>query len=51
VNVAHRTEGIPQRTRRTGVRVRESRLTIALSALRLAACHGMLVKSTRLRRA
>jgi len=35
----------------SGVRMRESRLTIALAALKLAACQGMLLKSRRLRRA
>jgi hypothetical protein len=30
--------------RSSGVRLRESRLTIALTALRLAACHGVLKK-------
>jgi hypothetical protein len=35
----------------SGVRLRESRLTIALAALRLAACQGRIVRSRRLSRA
>jgi hypothetical protein len=31
--------------RRCGVRMRESRLTIALAALKLIACHGRLIKA------
>lgn len=33
----------------SGVRVRESRLTLALTALRLATCQGLVAKSRRLR--
>jgi len=31
--------------RRCGVRMRESRLTIALAALKLIACHGRLIEA------
>jgi len=34
---------------RVGVRMRESRLTLALCALKLATCEGAIIKSRRLR--
>ena len=37
------------RERRVGVRLRESRLTLALAAIKLAECQGAIIKSRRLR--
>ena len=38
------------RTRRSGARLKESKLTLALAALKLASCHGVIVKSRVLAR-
>ncbi len=42
-----RSERNRRTARRAGVRLRESKLTLALTALRLADCHGLLLKARR----
>ena len=49
MNAAEVREKRRRRGLRAGVRVRESRLTLALAALKLANCEGAIIRSRRLR--